>query len=239
MRKLITTILLAALCFTAFAQTSNDGTLKFLGIPIDGPKEQLLEKIKAKGFRSVPYRECLKGQFNGQDVEVYVVDNHGTAYRVFVAFPETSIYRIRSEYNHLLNQFLRNDKYVPIKECEELSESEDISYEMTVHKKQYGAAFAYISPDVFTKEQIEKIHELFDKAKTMSDEEMKDYGESLALAFASDSEASSPEDALAVLNKFMSILTGNVWFTIIQDTGDYQIGLYYDNLKNAPNGEDL
>ena len=239
MRKLITTILLAALCFTAFAQTSNDGTLKFLGIPIDGPKEHLLERIKAKGFRSVPYRECLKGQFNGQDVEVYVVDNHGTAYRVFVAFPETSNYRIRSEYNHLLNQFLRNDKYVPIKDYEELPESEDISYEMTVHKKQYSASFAYISPDVFTKEQTEIIHELFEKAKTMSEEEMKNYGESLALAFASDTEVPKSEDTLAVLNKFLTILNGDVWFTIIQDAGDYQIGLYYDNLKNAPNGEDL
>lgn len=239
MRKLITAILFAALCSTAFAQDSNDGTLKFLGIPIDGPKEQLIEKIKAKGFRSSPYREYLVGQFNGQDVEVYVVDNHDTAYRVFVAFPETSAYRVRLEYNHLLNQFLRNDKYLPIKAFEEIPESEDISYEMTIHNKEYGACFVFISPDVFTKDESDKLHEVFAKLKNMSEEDAKNYGESLALAFASDANVSTPEDALVVMNRFLTILNNNVWFTILQDSGKYQIGLFYDNLKNKPNGEDL
>ena len=110
MRKLIITLLLTVLCSAAFAQGSNNGTLKFMGIPIDGPKEQLIEKIKAKGFRSSPYREGLLGQFNGQTVEVEVLDNHGTAYCVCVAFPGTSAYMVRTEYNALLEQFLCNDK---------------------------------------------------------------------------------------------------------------------------------
>ena len=40
-------------------------------------------------------------------------------------------------------------------------------------------------------------------------------------------------------NKIIDLLTGCVWFTIHQIEGKYSIGLYYDNLNNRPNGEDL
>ena len=32
---------------------------------------------------------------------------------------------------------------------------------------------------------------------------------------------------------------GSVWFKIFEYYGKYYIGLYYDNLINKPNGEDL
>lgn len=239
MRKLIATTLLTILCLTSFAQNSNEGTIKFLGIPIDGPKAKLVEKIKEKGFYKKTYGEALVGQFNGKTVEVYVADNHGTAYRVFVSFPETNEYNIRSEYNHLLAQFMRNDKYLPMDEFEEIDTKEDISYEMSIHNKKYGAGFAYISPDLFTTEQNKAIHELFEKAKTMSQDDVSKLSEEFSNSFYGDSNISTPEEALAAMNKFLSILTGNVWFTILRDGSDYNIGLYYDNVKNMPNGEDL
>ena len=239
MKKLITILVLALCSYTLAAQNSNEGTLKFLGIPIDGSKSQMIEQIKAKGFTFNSYRDCLQGQFNGKNVDVYVVDNHGVTYRVFVAFPETDEYEIRSEFNHLLSQFLRNDKYVPMRECEVIDQKEDISYEMTVNKKQYGASFAYISPDIFTPEQTRIIHDFVEKAKTMSEAEMKNLSESLAASFITESEASSPEEILASMNRISSLLSGNVWFKILRDGSDYQIGLYYDNIKNMPNGEDL
>ncbi len=239
MKKLIAILLLALCATVASAQNSDEGTLKFLGIPVDGTKDHLVEKIKAKGFKYNSFLDCLSGQFNGRDVDVYVVDNHGVAYRVFVAFPETSEYNIRSEFNHLLSQFLRNDKYVPMRECEVIDQKEDISYEMTVNKKQYGASFAYISPDIFTPEQTRIIHDFVEKAKTMSEAEMKNLSESLAASFITESEASSPEEILASMNRISSLLSGNVWFKILRDGSDYQIGLYYDNIKNMPNGEDL
>ncbi len=238
MKRLITIFLLAAVSLAVYTQTDNDGTIKFLGIPIDGPKKQMIEKIKAKGFEYNSFRDCLSGQFNGKDVDVYVVDNHGTTYRVFVAFPETDEYSIRSEFNHLLSQFMRNDKYVPMKECKMIDQEEDVSYEMAVRKKQYGASFSYISPDIFTPEQTKQIHEFVENYKTMSEEEVKGYGESMAKTFLSEA-SSSPEDLMAAMNRLASILSGNVWFVIIRDGIDYKIGLYYDNIKNMPNGEDL
>ena len=239
MKKLITILVLALCSYTLAAQNSNEGTLKFLGIPIDGSKSQMIEQIKAKGFTFNSYPDCLQGQFNGKNVDVYVVDNHGVTYRVFVAFPETDEYEIRTEFNHLLSQFMRNDKYVPMKECVAIDQKEDISYEMSVHNKQYGASFSYISPDVFTPEQTSKIHDFVEKYKTMSEDETQQYIESMAASFSPDSASSSPEDIMMAMNRVASLLSGNVWFKIIRDGIDYQIGLYYDNIKNMPNGEDL
>lgn len=239
MKKLITILVLALCSFTLVAQNSNEVTLKFLGIPIDGNKSQMIELIKAKGFTFNSYRNCLQGQFNGKNIDVYVVDNHGIVYRVFVAFPKIDEYEIRSEFNHLLSQFTRNDKYVPIKECEAIDQKEDISYEMSVHNKQYGASFSYISPDIFTPEQTAKIHGFFDNYATMSEEETQQYLESMAASFSPDLANASPDDIMLAMNRVASLLSGNVWFKIFREGVDYQIGLYYDNLKNSPNGEDL
>ena len=238
MRKLIITLLLTVLCSAAFAQESNNGTLKFIGIPIDGPKEQLIEKIKAKGFRSSPYREGLLGQFNGQTVEVEVLDNHGTAYCVCVAFPGTSAYMVRTEYNALLEQFLCNDKYLPVKSYEKIPEDVDFSFGIAAFNEKYRPSFAYISPDIFTKDEAKKLREAYAKLMTMPEEE-RNSEESLLLAFASDVNGWTPEEASAFTNKLPTIRDGGVCFTIIPDSGEYQIGLFYYNLKNAPRGEDL
>ena len=126
-----------------------------------------------------------------------------------------------------------------MKECVTIDRKEDISYEISVHNKQYSASFLYISPDIFTPEQISKIHGFFDKYKTMSEEESQQYLESLAASFSPDSATASPDDIMLAMNRVASLLNGNVWFKIIRDGIDYQIGLYYDNIRNMPNGEDL
>lgn len=51
------------------------------------------------------------------------------------------------------------------------------------------------------------------------------------------------ESILAVMKASQSVLdsfsTGHVWFMIHKNFGKFNIGLYYDNLANRPNGEDL
>lgn len=54
--------------------------------------------------------------------------------------------RIKIRYNTLCRQFANNQKYVPIS-AEELSDREDISYEMTVHKKKYQATYVQLPAD--------------------------------------------------------------------------------------------
>ena len=48
--------------------------------------------------------------------------------------------QIKIRFNTLYNQFLNNSKYNNFS-GEILSDSEDISYEITVHKKEYQASF--------------------------------------------------------------------------------------------------
>ena len=58
---------------------------KFLGIPVDGFKPEMIRKLKAKGFVEHPYRtDELVGELNGRDVEVAVVTDNNKVYRIFL-----------------------------------------------------------------------------------------------------------------------------------------------------------
>lgn len=67
------------------AQTNSDNTIKFLGIPIDGSKEQMIKELKNKGFKYNPQFENLSGRFNGKDSNIYISTNNGKVDRVYVA----------------------------------------------------------------------------------------------------------------------------------------------------------
>lgn len=239
MRRLITIIIFLLVSILAIAQTSAEGTLKFLNIPIDGTKENMISQIKEKGFRYDSYNGCLRGQFNGKDVEVYVVTNHDVVDRIYVAYPEMSESLVITEYNILLGQFNRNKKYIALQENEQIPNNEDLSYEMTVKNKKYGASFMYISPDLFSEEEIDNIHALRERVEGMSSEEVQAMSQAMADSLQSRDSEISLENTMRAINKLMSLVSGNVWFTIHERYGEYQIGIYYDNLKNRPNGEDL
>ena len=101
MKRLITIISLLLLSLSAVAQ----GPLKFMGIPIDGTRPHFESQLKAKGFRYDSITESFKGEFNGQNVDVYVHSNHNVVDRVYVSFPRKSEQNIRIQFNNLLSQF--------------------------------------------------------------------------------------------------------------------------------------
>ena len=211
----------------ATAQSNNAGTLKFMGIPIDGTKKNMITQLKTKGFWYDTYDDCLKGQFNGKNVEIYVVTNHNVVYRIYVAYPLVSKSKIITEYNILLDQFNRNKKYIANDNNEMIPADENLSYEMTVRNKKYEAGFCYISPDLFSDEEIDQIHQLADKMTGMSFEEIQAMEQATSDSFQIN------------MTQMMSTFNSIVWVTIHERYGKYQIGIYYDNLKNRPNGEDL
>ena len=146
MKKLALAILL---CFSTMAYAQKEVT-KFLGIPVDGSKPAMIEKLKAKGFKYNQRLDYLTGEFNGCDVNVYVKTNNNKVYRIALvdanARDETGI-RIR--FNNLIRQFNNNKKYIPDNKkyipayatAPTIDDSEDISYEMSIRNKRYGAAF--------------------------------------------------------------------------------------------------
>ncbi|QUB81886.1 hypothetical protein [Prevotella jejuni] len=144
MKKILSVAFLLMLSVALHAQKE---VTKFLGIPVDGSKSSMIQKLKNKGFVYDPSADYLKGEFNGQRVNVYVVTNNNRVCRIMVCDKTTCDEgQIKIRYNTLCRQFANNQKYVPIS-AEELSDSEDISYEMTVNKKEYQAGYAQLPAD--------------------------------------------------------------------------------------------
>ena len=144
MKKILSVAFLLMLSVALHAQKE---VTKFLGIPVDGSKSSMIQKLKNKGFVYDPFADYLKGEFNGQQVDVFIVTNNNRVYRIMVCDKhgcDEGLIKIR--YNTLCRQFANNQKYVPL-DAEELSERENISYEMTVNKKEYQATYAQLPAD--------------------------------------------------------------------------------------------
>ena len=173
------------------AMYAQQDVTKFLGIPVDGTKTAMIQKLKAKGFKYNSAYDLLEGRFNGSEVYLKIVTNGDKVNRitVFDTTP-TDITNVRIKFNNLYGQFLNNKKYVPAVDSDQsIPNDENISYEMTVNKKRYEAAFLQVSPN-------------------------ETPGEDAAMR--------------------------SVWFMIIEPIpGQYNIALFYDNLYNQANGEDL
>lgn len=181
MKRLII-IILALFAGIAISAQTNSNVLKFMGIPVDGSKTEVVQKLKEKGFKYDSVNDCLVGQFNGQDSHIIVSTNKNKVDRIIVRNTTgTNETNICINYNNLLHQFNNNSKYVTTGVNEPIPEDEDISYEMSIHNKRYEAAF-------------------------------------------------HPKE---------NITQGCVWFTICEFRSKYYIAIFYENLNNRPNGEDL
>lgn len=223
MKKLI----IFPLLFVAVFASAQIEVTKFLGIPVDGNKQQMIQKIKEKGYLYNSNYDRLEGEFNGRDVFIYVVTNNNKVYRILV---EDAVYSsegdIKIRFNTLLRQFENNNqKYFSMStEDGELSESEDISYEMTVNNKRYEAAFIQTNNTLDSVTLSKKIEE-FNK---------ENYGDDYLL------DMTDEQILDASIKFFLSLYIDNsVWFMINERYGRYGILLYYDNNRNRANGEEL
>lgn len=143
MKKILFILLLNILALTGNAQ--NNDITKFLGIPIDGTKTEMIQKLQSKGFilkEKGTETEHMEGEFNGQKVNLHLGTNNRKVYRIMAVDKtlrgETDI-RIR--FNTLLRQFENNENYEASPINEYIDEDEDISYEILVHDKRYEAIF--------------------------------------------------------------------------------------------------
>lgn len=155
MKKLLSITML--LISSLFIYAQQDVT-KFLGIPVDGSKSEMIQKLKAKGYTSSPLdKDVLVGEFNGADVNIHVVTNNNKVYRIMICDVNNIDERaIQIRFNRLCEQFVNNSKYssLPLEEYM-IPDDEDISYEITVHKKRYEAVFYQKTDETFMAKQIE------------------------------------------------------------------------------------
>ena len=226
MKKALLSLMLCCISIVGMAQTD---VTKFLGIPVDGNKSDMMRKLKSKGFTQSPYAEdVLTGKFNGMDVNVHIVTNNDKVCRIMVCdantMDETSI-RIR--FNVLCEQFKNNSKYCSLSEDDpRIKEDESISYEMAVHKKRYEAIF-YQLPDTTAVNFIEGIQSLIYSKYTK--EQLENPSE----------EISQDIYNMTAMYSIDKAIKKTVWFMICEYYGEYYISMYYDNEYNRANGEDL
>ena len=135
---------------------------------------------------------------------------------------------IKIRFNKLVQQFLNNKKYLPATLSDPtLSDSEDISYEMLVHKKRYEAAFYQMPAQIDTLEMQNTLRaKLLEK---YSEEQLENPTEEQQ----TDIKYEATMYMLDIYSK------RSVWFMIDEQYGRYRILMYYDNEYNHSDGEDL
>ena len=149
MKNLLTVVMLFVFSTALYAQ--KDVT-KFLGIPVDGTKTAMIQKLKAKGFTPSTWdKNILEGEFNGFDVNVHIVTNNNKVWRIMLADKITQDETgIKIRFNELCRQFENNKKYKSMTDKEQtIPDDEDLSYEMTVNNKRYEAVY-YQQPVSYT-----------------------------------------------------------------------------------------
>ena len=240
MRRLLSFIIgILIMCSTVFGQ--SEGTLKFLGIPVDGSKSEMVAALKDKGFRYDSNSGFLVGDFNGRESNIVIVENHGKVYRVVVFDANTSDEgQIKIRFNNLIHQFENsNGKYYYTVPNNPIPEDEDISYEISVNNKQYSAEFIY-NPLYGNDELRDRlINEVIEELGLEKIKDEKTAGGITYGEFYSDKDKYNQLISSLVGLKIIQMSNSSVWFTICNHYGEYFIGIYYDNLINKPNGEDL
>ena len=180
MKRFLITFLFVLMTITAIAQESN--TIKFLGIPVDGTKKEMISKLQEREYEYDAVSDALFGEFNGTNVVIFVQTVNNRVWRIAIVDEDMNSdeANIKIRYNRLFEQLSNNGKY-EVANGSTLGEKEDISYEMIAHKKRYEADFIF---------KDKSIH-------------------------------------------------GFVWYMIAEQYGKYGIVMYYENLDNAANGDDL
>ena len=221
-------LFLAVLLVISNYLSAQKDITKFMGIPIDGFKPEMIQKLKEKGFTSSAYgKDILEGEFNGTQVILFVVTNNNKVCRIALRDAHgMNGTNIKIRFNKLCQQFEKNPNYVSFDDFT-IADEEDISFEQIVNNKRYEAAF-YQKPLSIDSTEIEnKLKEYLLKKYTEQElgnptEEMEKDIYKMSVNYATEIISKKP-----------------VWFMISNSGGEYYISMYYDNEYNKANGEDL
>jgi small nuclear ribonucleoprotein (snRNP)-like protein/uncharacterized FlaG/YvyC family protein len=225
LKKTLWLFMLLILPVALFAQ--KDVT-QFLGIPVDGSKLEMIQKLIDKGFTINPQgKNVLNGEFNGIDVHIFIVTNNNKVRRIAVmdANP-TSEANIKIRFNNLLQQFQNNKKYLSTPDSTivkyTIPQDENISYELLVNKKSYQAIFYQQTADYDS--LTLKINTLNEKQKQTPNDTYINQLTTLTL--------NQMQEVYKCFNK-------KVWVNLSESSGGYYITIFYDNVYNEANGEGL
>lgn len=144
MKKLLSLFVMLMLSIALHAQHN---VTKFLGIPVDGTKTSMIQKLKNKGFTYDVKNDVLSGEFNGGRVNIFIKTYKNKVWRILALYQEgCNEAQIKIRYNALCQQFNNNTKYTSFK-SNEIPNDEDISYQMIVNNKEYQSAYYQLPND--------------------------------------------------------------------------------------------
>lgn len=227
MKRVLLILALAAISIMTYAQAP----IKFMGIPVDGSKTQMIQKLQGKGFTKVQGYDCLKGQFNGRNVNVFIQTNKNKVCRIMVAQTDlTDIAGVKTDFNILCSQFENNPKYIDLISNQSIPEGTDILYEMSIHNKQFDAMYYQKPAEIDTVKMQQEMDSLIYNyiaehnlnIHNLSDEQKETMSNEIVQKVMYDTYSKRP-----------------VWFRICELNGEYYITMYYDNEFNRSHGEDL
>lgn len=202
---------------------------RFMGIPVDGSKSQMIRKLEAKGFEKLYYdSDALTGEFNGRDVTIAIDTYKGKVSRIVVLYVSADELTVKKHYNILCKQFRDNKKYINFNSVDGIPDDEDLSYEIDVNNKDYGIVFFQKTERWGEGDMPQNIIDLMAEKYGYAD--LADY-----------SDVAKKEAEIMFYNELDLSEQKPVWFTIFKSgsTDNYVLALYYENRYNKPNGEDL
>ncbi len=225
--RLVSALFLLTMTITLCAQKE---VTKFLGIPIDGTKPAMIQKLRAKGFTYNAAKDELNGEFNGHNVTITVQTNNNKVWRLAVldASPSSET-NIKIRFNNLCRQFEKNQRYARLSGSDfTISDEEDISYEMSVNNKRYEASYCQKGEE---------------KDSIQLKEEMLSF---ITQKYTQEQLSTMTEEQKGMLavdwfkSKIEEIGNRLVWFMISQESyNEYTILMFYENRNNKSDGEDL
>ena len=209
---------------------------KFLGIPIDGTKQEMIKKLEEKGFVYDEETDWLTGEFNGKDVILKIRTNNRKVYYVAVIYKYFYTgEEVKKEYNILLKQFENNEQYIPFNLGQEpIPIEEDIDYEIKANEKIYSAGFLQIT------------HEA--DSNLVYNDSFKDCTKKVIKLIPSDKLGDetyihSISDKLAYIcwhEELKTLYANNLVKVGIEEvSGKYNLIIFYENGYNKSKGEDL
>lgn len=242
MKKILILVMTVILSAGAFAQRE---VTKFLGIPVDGTKQSMIQKLKAKGFTYDQQTDYLYGEFNGEEVSISVQTQGNKVWRIAITDEiGRSENQIRIRFNNLVNQFENNNKYMPYKDSQTLSDNEDISLEISANDKQYAAIFYQYSKDAPEFSDTLEYRERYAKELKQIEEYLSQFTEEQLENPTEEMEENSKKILDWSVQSKIEMITDLlyrkvVWFTIGGAYGKYYITMFYENGYNEADGSDL
>lgn len=200
---------------------------RFLGFPIDGPKQTMIENIKSRGYEYHAGEDYFTGIYFGEPVYIFVNTRDGRVNRVLVYdIIQRDSAEIKKRFNDVYIRFKDNKLYTYMSGKKgKISMNENISMGINQYSKNYRAVYGQHRKTSADSMRVQKNAAIPSKYGPIDMRALKDdFRERLRRIHAKAlmKSVSTTDD------RFMN----QVWFAISLKNGKYAMIHCFDNLYN-------